>query len=425
MAYTLTQEDIDKLAAMNFDMRGVAAGTEAMPYEKQALDAGALTDADINRQNSLSHRRVIEVTDAEPTVAPVPPADQQLNGYQVVREYMPDASIDTAQQFQDFLQGGPMPMQTATVEPRVEPPASVPMAPMDEAPTAATTAAAPAAAASPVMGLISPDMYGAPIAQDPFSNLTKNQRRMLVFAAISDAGAAMAGRDGNMFQTLIGNMTERQDMERKRQAQVAQIQARQQVLGALGAGSLPANATPEQIDAHIAKLTGILASSPEMAPYVTAEIARLNPMRERAAQQANQITSTMAGVAAVDALMNSPDLGAITGFKGTVNEFLAEYGAAPQYSNLMSYIDQLQGLNFLEAYQSLKGGGPITDIEGKQATAARTRINSALKGTPEDLMVALQEARDLFQQALEKNPQYQGTVVPQGLSEDDLKYLNN
>jgi hypothetical protein len=283
--------------------------------------------------------------------------------------------------------------------------------------------AAPAAAASPMMGLISPDMYGAPISADPFENLSKNQRMMLAFAAIKDAGASLQGGEGNAFNKTLQGFAARQDMERKRQAQMAQIQARQQVLGSLGAGALPANATPEQIDAHIARLTGILASSPDMAPYVTAEIARLNPMRERAAQQATQITSTMAGVAAVDALMRSPDLGAITGFKGTVNEFLAEYGAAPQYSNLMSYIDQLQGLNFLEAYQSLKGGGPITDIEGKQATAARTRINSALKGSPEDLMVALQEAKDLFQQALEKNPQYQGTQVPQGLTEDDLKYL--
>jgi hypothetical protein len=246
---------------------------------------------------------------------------------------------------------------------------------------------------------------------------------MLAFAAIKDAGAALQGKEGGAFSGILRGFQDQADMERKRQAQVAQIQARQQVLGALGAGSLPANATPDQIDAHIAKLTGILASSPEMAPYVTAEIARLNPMRDRAAQQTTQITSTLSGVAAIDALMNSPDIGAITGFKGTVNEFLSKYGAAPEYSNLMSYIDQLQGLNFLEAYQSLKGGGPITDIEGKQATAARTRINSALKGTPEDLMVALQEARDLFQDALSKNPQYKKTQVPQGLTEDDMQYL--
>lgn len=402
MAYTLTQEDIDKLAAMNFDMRGVAAGTEAMAGEIEALGVNA---------------------PAAPVATPEP-TDQQLSGYQIARELLPEAGVEGAQAFNDFLQGGPMPMQTATVEPRVEPPASVPMAPMDEAPMAAMPTAAPAAAASPMMGLISPSMYGAPISADPFENLSKNQRMMLAFAAIKDAGAALQGGEGNAFNKTLEGFAARQDMERKRQAQVAQIQARQQVLGALGAGSLPANATPEQIDAHIAKLTGILASSPEMAPYVTAEIARLNPMRERAAQQANQITSTMAGVAAVDALMNSPDLGAIAGFKGTVNEWFNKYGAAPEYAKLMSYVDQLQGLNFLEAYQSLKGGGPITDIEGKQATAARTRINSALKSTPEDLMVALQEARDLFQQALEKNPQYQGTVVPQGLTEDDLKYIN-
>lgn len=258
MAYTLTQEDIDKLAAMNFDMRGVAAGTEAVGAEIDALGLSA---------------------QAAPVAAPEP-TDQQLSGYQVVREYMPDASIDTAQQFQDFLQGGPMPMQTATVEPRVEPPASVPMAPMSEAPMTTPTAA-PAAAASPMMGLISSTMQGEPIAQDPFSNLTKNQRRMLVFAAISDAGAAMAGRDGNMFQTLIGNMTERQDMERKRQAQVAQIKAQERVLQGLGAGSLPPNPTPADIDAYISSLTNMLVTQPSLANFVTQKIAQLTPLRDK------------------------------------------------------------------------------------------------------------------------------------------------
>jgi hypothetical protein len=395
MAYTLTQEDIDQLVKKGFDMNGVAAGTEAMAGEMEALMP------DIVAKNIGSK---ISSDAGAPFVSPT---QAQYGATKALNQAAEDG------------------LEEITMEPRVEPPASVPMAPMDEAPMATMPSAAPAAAASPMMGLISPNMYGAPISADPFENLSKNQRMMLAFAAIKDAGAALQGGEGNAFNKTLEGFAARQDMERKRQAQVAQIQARQQVLGALGAGSLPANATPDQIDAHIAKLTGILASSPEMAPYVTAEIARLNPMRERASQQANQITSTMAGVAAVDALMNSPDLGAITGFKGTVNEFLAEYGAAPQYSNLMSYVDQLQGLNFLEAYQSLKGGGPITDIEGKQATAARTRINSALKGRPEDLMVALQEAKDLFQQALEKNPQYKGAQVPQGLSEDDLKYLKD
>ena len=399
MAYTLTQKDIDDLANKGFDMNGVSEGAEAMPAEMQAL--GMSVDAPAQQ--------------AQPA-----PAAEQMSGYSIARELGLD--VDQAQGFDSFLQGGPMPLQSQTVEPRVEPPASPDTSDLTVPETTPTqTQAAPSAA---MQSLISPSMYGSAISTDPFENLSKNQRMMLAFAAIKDAGAALQGGEGNAFNKTLEGFAARQDMERKRQAQVAQIQARQQVLGALGAGSLPANATPEQIDAHIAKLTGILASSPEMAPYVTAEIARLNPMRERAAQQANQITSTMAGVAAVDALMNSPDLGAIAGFKGTVNEWFNKYGAAPEYAKLMSYVDQLQGLNFLEAYQSLKGGGPITDIEGKQATAARTRINSALKSTPEDLMVALQEARDLFQQALEKNPQYQGTVVPQGLTEDDLKYIN-
>jgi hypothetical protein len=39
--------------------------------------------------------------------------------------------------------------------------------------------------------------------------------------------------------------------------------------------------------------------------------------------------------------------------------------------------DQVKGAAFLQAYQALKGGGPITDIEGKKAEEAVARLNRA------------------------------------------------
>lgn len=44
-------------------------------------------------------------------------------------------------------------------------------------------------------------------------------------------------------------------------------------------------------------------------------------------------------------------------------------------NDLVSRIDQLKGRSFLEAFESLKGGGQITEIEGKKATDAIARLN--------------------------------------------------
>jgi hypothetical protein len=267
MAYILTQEDIDKLVEKGFDMNGVAAGTEAMEGEMEALGLNA---------------------QAAPAATPEP-ADQQLSGYQIARELLPEAGVEGAQAFNDFLQGGPMPMQTATVEPRVEPPASVPMS---DAPSAAPSAA-PAAAASPMMGLISAGMYGAPISADPFENLSKNQRMMLAFAAIKDAGAALQGGEGNAFNKTLEGFAARQDMERKRQAQVAQIKAQERVFQGLGAGSLPPNPTPADIDAYISSLTNMLVTQPSLANFVTQKIAQLTPLRDKLiAEQQAAVEST-------------------------------------------------------------------------------------------------------------------------------------
>ena len=39
-----------------------------------------------------------------------------------------------------------------------------------------------------------------------------------------------------------------------------------------------------------------------------------------------------------------------------------------------SYLDQIGGQAFLQAFESLKGGGQITEIEGTKATTALTRL---------------------------------------------------
>ena len=243
---------------------------------------------------------------------------------------------------------------------------------------------------------------------DPYANLTKTQRRMLAFAAIKDAGMALQGKEGTSYETMMADITTRADMARKAKA----AQAQQQMMSTMFAGGV-ANLTPEQAIQYVAM--GILP--PEVLAFIQQQ-------REATGEAESELAQQQLGIYAIDQLLSSPNLDAITGFSGTVNEWLNSVGAAPEYARLRSYLDQIGGLNFLEAYQQLKGGGQITEIEGKQATAARTRLDAALKGRPEDLRVALLEVRKLFDEARAKNPAYQGSTADGG---DDswMEYLND
>jgi len=155
---------------------------------------------------------------------------------------------------------------------------------MDPAAVAGAMNAVPAAApvtqeqlTAPKSGGLGDMLFGPQEATDQFSNLNRQQRMMLAFGAIKDAGFALQGKEGSAFSSTLKAINDQIDMGRKAQAAQAQQDMFASLSGGSGAaGALPAGATPEQIDAHIAKLTSLLASpqGAMLQPYVTAEVAR-------------------------------------------------------------------------------------------------------------------------------------------------------
>jgi hypothetical protein len=259
-----------------------------------------------------------------------------------------------------------------------------------QAGSTAPIVAAPQVAGMPA-GPVPASLLQQPYSDDPFEGLSKRQRTILAFAAIADAGAALQGRQGTSFADTMKGFSDIRDMERKRQIQTAELAARQQMLGALGAGALPPNATPEMIDAHIAKLTGILATTPSMAPYVSAELTRLNAMRDRAATAQGEIASGSRMIDQIDALLGSEDLSRGLGLEGAAADIPVIGRLMQKSQNIKSRIEQIQGGVFLQAFEALKGGGQITEIEGTKAEQAMARLNTA-QGV-DDFREALRELR--------------------------------
>lgn len=75
--------------------------------------------------------------------------------------------------------------------------------------------------------------------------------------------------------------------------------------------------------------------------------------------------------------------------------------AGSDRSNFEAIREQVQGKAFLQAFDTLKGGGQITEMEGRQATAAITRIvNSGM--SDEAAREAWKELRDIIGRGFER-----------------------
>jgi hypothetical protein len=69
-------------------------------------------------------------------------------------------------------------------------------------------------------------------------------------------------------------------------------------------------------------------------------------------------------------------------------------------------IEQLKGRTFLEAFQALKGGGAITELEGKKAEAAIARLNPGQ--SEESFLQALNEIEQIVTAGIERAKQRAG-----------------
>lgn len=332
MAYILTQEDIKR-----FGLIDAMAGDVATAADLQKMGLGTLP------------KRNASGIDPETT-------DIALTALQATNPV------------------NPIQMEERIVQPRVEPPANS----FTNTTTTPTTVSAPNAMMS---------LLDQPISQDPFENLSRNQRAMLAFAAIKDAGMALQGKEGTAFSGTLEGFRERADMERKRKATAARRQLMGNLMGGMGMGGAQGGLSPtQQRDAIMSALTGQLIDAP------TANILLGNIERQESNMAgASKATAMMADI---DNLLSLEGLDQIVGVKGIATGALETLGLGallPQAQVARGVLDKIKGGVFLNAFESLKGGGQITELEGKKAEEAGARLLTTQK--PEDFRAALAELR--------------------------------
>lgn len=108
----------------------------------------------------------------------------------------------------------------------------------------------------------------------------------------------------------------------------------------------------------------------------------------------------------IDGVLNDPALDWSTGWLS----FLQGIPGTDQYRVGQRAL-QLQGDAFLQAFESLRGGGAITEIEGQKATQAIGRLSTAQKA--EDYRDALAELKGIIEEA-KKRAQTNAGVAPAG-----------
>ena len=100
-------------------------------------------------------------------------------------------------------------------------------------------------------------------------------------------------------------------------------------------------------------------------------------------------------IALLTQALNHPGRTVATGLSGTLDP--RNYVPGTDARDFRVLLDQIGGRAFLQAFESLKGGGQITEIEGRKATEAMARLNTAQ--SDEAFEAALKELIGIAQKA--------------------------
>jgi hypothetical protein len=127
-----------------------------------------------------------------------------------------------------------------------------------------------------------------------------------------------------------------------------------------------------------------------------AQAAAASEAKVEAETRAETLASARDSINLVLDVMNDPNLDAVTGM---IQGRLPARTQAQQ--DLLVRIEQLQGQAFLQAFETLKGGGTITEREGAAAQAAIARLQREQSGPA--YREALSELATIMNRAIERS----------------------
>ena len=236
----------------------------------------------------------------------------------------------------------------------------------------------------------------APAPALAYENLSKTQRRMLAFAGLSDAGAALQGKQGTSIDSMLGRFNEQADMQRKATAAQAQRQMLQGVMAG-GAGTDP--------QARIQQLLNMAMVNPSMAPAIALQVKNIQDQLKAASGEVTEVTTAQGQIDLIQQMKDKVNY-LTTGPIGMVAA-LAPWSDAAALRNMAVTLES--NLAFSTLVQLKKDGGTLGAVSEKELDLLKAEIakfNADMK--PEDVIRQLEtvdrEYRRIIRRAFETSP---------------------
>ena len=204
-------------------------------------------------------------------------------------------------------------------------------------------------------------IFGAKGDEQPnqFANLNRQQRMMLAFGAMRDAGMGLQGKESNSFSSTLKAINDQMDMGRKAKAAQAQQAALKSMLGAGGVGG--------DIQSQIARLSDMAVMYPSMAPGLALKIKALQDqeMAQAAAEgRTSQASTQLDDVQALlDMIQDDPFM--TTGIMSTLlsGVKITQAGQAASLQKTLKSNLALQALKDLKATGATMGALNTTEFQ--------------------------------------------------------------
>lgn len=318
--------------------------------------------------------------------------------------------------------GGPSVPEVVNVEPNVEPPASLQN-------TFDATA---------MQKILSDFQKNQAPAQQ---TLSKDQKRMLAFAGVRDAGMALQGKEGNAVTSLMGTFEKIADQNRKATASAARNTMMQQMLG--GAGSMLAGLTTADDYRKSAQELMIQASVMggeagtglyQTAAMFITEANRLQALENAEGELGSNVVNRIETInQLIGKVENDPS---VTGWWGMVTG-VAPFTAAGE---ARIDVDTIRSNMALDALKALKAtGATLGAVSEKELTLLeadiqRLNLNQSQGKVIKDLEKIRERYQNMIRRAFEKTNNPQKLIEALGgqekvdsfdwLQEPDQYYIN-
>lgn len=207
--------------------------------------------------------------------------------------------------------------------------------------------------------------------------------------------AAGVGAGTQSIPASLQELAALQNMTPEQQDQFWKVKRAQQTFGAGGVqyGIDPrTQAVAPLVDPNQVAQTAATIKGAEAGAATTAKTqAEATAQAPQAVESANNMLTVL------DKAINHPGRKLATGFSSVFNPVQPAGSSARDF---LTVADQLKGSAFLQAFESLKGGGQITQVEGEKATQAIARLNEAQ--SEGEYLKALKDFRAIIQRGKER-----------------------